>query len=154
MANKYFNLASQSGHVLAYYNLGQMHAVGLGIVRSCPMAVELFKNVAERGRWSERLMIAHQDYKSYHFDSAFIQYAFAGELGYEVAQSNAAFILDRGEANLFEDNGRYEELVRALQYWGRAASQGYSAAQVKLGDYHYYGLGTAFDYEAAALHYR
>ena len=32
---------------------------------------------------------------------------------------------------------------------------GYSAAQVKLGDYHYYGLGTGIvDYETAASHYR
>lgn len=152
MANKYFNLASQSGHILAYYNLGQMHAVGLGMMRSCATAVELFKNVAERGQWSERLMLAHQDYKAYRYNSAFMQYALAAELGYEVAQSNAAFLLDRGEVTLFND--RYEERVRALQYWGRAAAQGYSAAQVRLGDYHYYGLGTPVDYEAAASHYR
>lgn len=56
LANKYFSLASQSGHVLAYYNLGQMHAQGMGLMRSCPTAVELFKNVAERGRWGEILM--------------------------------------------------------------------------------------------------
>lgn len=56
LANKYFSLASQSGHVLAYYNLGQMHAQGMGMMRSCPTAVELFKNVAERGRWGELLM--------------------------------------------------------------------------------------------------
>lgn len=43
LANKYFNLASQAGHVLAYYNLGQMHAVGLGMMRSCPTAVEVHK---------------------------------------------------------------------------------------------------------------
>lgn len=47
-----------------------------------------------------------------------------------------------------------ELYVRALMYWGRAATQGYSAAQVKLGDYHYYGLGTNVDYETAAMHYR
>lgn len=41
MAKKYFNLASQSGHVLAYYNLGQMHALGLGMMRSCSTAVEV-----------------------------------------------------------------------------------------------------------------
>lgn len=41
-AYKYFNLASQSGHVLAYYNLGQMHAVGLGMMKSCPTAVEVY----------------------------------------------------------------------------------------------------------------
>lgn len=153
LANKYFSLASQSGHVLAFYNLGQMHASGIGMMRSCPTAVELFKNVAERGKWSERLMVAYQDYRGYKFDEAFMQYAFLGELGYEVAQSNAAFLLDRNEVKLF-DSPR-EDLVRALQFWSRAAAQGYSAAQVKLGDYYYYGLGTGnIDYETAATHYR
>lgn len=38
---KYFNLATQSGHVLAYYNLGIMHAYGMGMLRSCPAAVEV-----------------------------------------------------------------------------------------------------------------
>ncbi|XP_070500245.1 protein sel-1 homolog 1 [Chironomus tepperi] len=154
LANKYFNLASQSGHVLAFYNLAQMHSSGVGMIRSCPTAVELFKNVAERGKWGERLMVAYQDYRSYKYDEAFMQYAFLAELGYEVAQSNAAFLLDRNEIKMFNNN-RQEELVRALQYWGRASGQGYSAAQVKLGDYHYYGLGTGIvDYEAAASHYR
>lgn len=153
LANKYFNLASQSGHVLAFYNLGQMHASGVGMMRSCPTAVELFKNVAERGKWAERLMVAYQDYRAYKFDEAFMQYALLAELGYEVAQSNAAFLLDRSEIKMFSNH--QEDLVRALQYWGRAAGQGYSAAQVKLGDYHYYGLGTGIvDYETAASHYR
>lgn len=97
-------------------------------------------------------MFAHQDYKSYRFNNAFMQYALASELGYEVAQSNAAFLLDRGEVTLF--SSRHEDLVRALQYWGRSAAQGYSTAQVKLGDYHYYGLGTNVDYDTAASHYR
>lgn len=97
-------------------------------------------------------MLGHQEYKAYRFDDAFMQYALTSELGYEVGQSNAAFLLDRGETTMFSD--RYEDLVRALQYWGRAAAQGYSAAQVKLGDYHYYGLGTSVDYDTAASHYR
>lgn len=41
MAIKYFNSASQSGHVLAYYNLGLMNALGLGMLRSCSAAVEV-----------------------------------------------------------------------------------------------------------------
>lgn len=81
-----------------------------------------------------------------------MQYALAAELGYEVAQSNAAFLLDRNEVTLFPN--RYEDLVRALQQWGRSAAQGYSTAQVKLGDYHYYGLGTNVDFDIAATHYR
>ncbi|KAK9875383.1 hypothetical protein WA026_007778 [Henosepilachna vigintioctopunctata] len=151
LANKYFSLASQSGHVLAYYNLGQMHAKGTGMLRSCPTAVELFKNVAERGRWGEILMQAHSDYREGRYNEAFVQYVLLADLGYEVAQSNAAFLLDRGEVPMLSGD---ESLVRGLLYWGRAAAQGYSAAQVKLGDYHYYGLGTSVDYEVAATHYR
>ncbi|KAL2712397.1 protein sel-1 1 [Vespula squamosa] len=151
LANKYFNLASQSGHVLAYYNLAQMHATGTGMMRSCPTAVELFKNVAERGKWSDQLMIAHTDYREGKIDEAFVSYYLLAEMGYEVAQSNAAFILDKGETTILSEE---EELVRALQLWGRAAAQGYSAAQVKLGDAHYYGRGTKIDYEEAASHYR
>ncbi|XP_034250781.1 protein sel-1 homolog 1 [Thrips palmi] len=153
MANKLFALASQSGHVLAYYNLAQMHATGTGMLRSCSMAVELYKNVAERGKWGNRLMEAHSHYRNGHFEEAFVTYALLAELGYEVAQSNAAFVLDKGESlTLFSTPE--EMYVRALMYWGRAAAQGYSAAQVKLGDYHYYGLGTPVDFEAAASHYR
>ncbi|KAL1514063.1 hypothetical protein ABEB36_003386 [Hypothenemus hampei] len=151
LANKYFNLASQSGHVLAYYNLGQMHAKGTGMLRSCTTAVELFKNVAERGRWGELLMQGHSDYREGRYNEAFVQYALLAELGYEVAQSNAAFMLDRGEVPMFQPN---EAFVRALLYWSRGASQGYSAAQVKVGDYYYYGLGTFVDYETAATQYR
>ncbi|XP_011697272.1 PREDICTED: protein sel-1 homolog 1 [Wasmannia auropunctata] len=151
MANKYFNLASQSGHVLAYYNLAQMHATGTGMMRSCPTAVELMKNVAERGKWSDQLMVAHTDYREGRVNEAFLNYALFSEMGYEVAQSNAAFILDRGETDILSEE---EGLVRTLALWARAAAQGYSAAQVKLGDAHYYGRGTKVDYEVAAGHYR
>ncbi|XP_075221611.1 protein sel-1 homolog 1-like isoform X1 [Lycorma delicatula] len=152
LANKYFSLASQSGHVLAFYNLAQMHATGTGMMRSCTTAVELYKNVAERGAWGEKLMEAHTMYREGRFNDGFLSYALMAELGYEVAQSNAAFMLDRGEVSLWSTE--QELYVRALVYWGRAAAQGYSAAQVKLGDYHYYGLGTNIDYETAAMHYR
>lgn len=151
MANKFFSLASQSGHVLAYYNLGNMHAYGNGMLRSCPTAVELFKSVAERGRWGEMLMQAHSDYRDGHISESFVQYALLAEFGYEVAQSNAAFLLDKGEVSFLSPG---EALTRGLLYWGRAAAQGYSAAQVKLGDYYYYGMGTQVDFEVAATHYR
>ncbi|XP_039282368.1 protein sel-1 homolog 1 [Nilaparvata lugens] len=152
LANKFFSMASQSGHVLAFYNLAQMHATGTGMMRSCTTAVEFYKNVAERGSWGEKLMEAHTMYREGRFNEAFLTYSLLAEFGYEVAQSNAAFMLDRGEVTLWSSAD--EAFVRALAQWGRAAAQGYSAAQVKLGDYHYYGLGTSVDYEAAAMHYR
>ncbi|XP_053331436.1 protein sel-1 homolog 1 isoform X2 [Spea bombifrons] len=149
-ALKYFNLASQGGHILAFYNLAQMHATGTGVMRSCHTAVELFKNVCERGRWSERLMTAYNSYKNGNADAAIVQYLLLAEQGYEVAQSNAAFILDQ-KANIVNEN---ETLPRALLHWNRAASQGYTLARIKLGDYHYYGYGTEVDYETAFIHYR
>ncbi|XP_037948535.1 protein sel-1 homolog 1 [Teleopsis dalmanni] len=152
LALKYFNLASQSGHVLAYFNLGIMHAYGLGMLRSCPAAVEFFKNVAERGRWSSMLMDAYNNYKNYRINEAYMQYGLLSEIGYEVAQSNAGYLLDRSDVTIFHN--RHEELIRAFYYWKRAAAQGYSNAQVKLGDYYYYGLGTEVDFETAAVLYR
>ncbi|XP_014788961.1 protein sel-1 homolog 1 isoform X1 [Octopus bimaculoides] len=151
LAVKYFNLASQGGHILAFYNLAQMHATGTGVLSNCHMAVELFKNVAERGRWSEMLMEAHSLYREGNVEAALIKYTFLAELGYEVAQSNVAYILDQGESMMFL---KQETNKRALLQWTRAASQGSTIARVKMGDYHYYGFGTSVDYEVAASHYR
>merc|ERR1719245_200539 len=156
MAVKYFNLASQSGHVLAFYNLADMHATGTGMLRSCRFAVELFKNVAERGKWGEIMMEAHSDYRRGKTEEAVVKYQLLAELGYEVAQSNVAYLFDRKEAGLGTGNlYQISELwKRALVYWTRSASQGYSAARVRLGDYYYYGWGTDPDFETAAFHYR
>uniref|UniRef100_A0A8C2Q3T9 SEL1L adaptor subunit of ERAD E3 ubiquitin ligase n=1 Tax=Cyprinus carpio TaxID=7962 RepID=A0A8C2Q3T9_CYPCA len=150
-ALKFFNLASQAGHILAFYNLAQMHATGTGVMRSCHTAVELFKNVCERGRWSERLMAAYGSFKEGDMDSALVQYLLLAEQGYEVAQSNVAFILDQKGSQIFNENETYP---RALLHWTRAASQGYTVARIKLGDYHFYGYGTDVDYETAVIHYR
>ncbi|XP_071758842.1 protein sel-1 homolog 1 [Centroberyx gerrardi] len=150
-ALKFFNLASQTGHILAFYNLAQMHATGTGVMRSCHTAVELFKNVCERGRWSERLMAAYGSFKEGELDAALVQYLLLAEQGYEVAQSNVAFILDQKGAQIFSENETYP---RALLHWTRAAAQGYIVARIKLGDYHFYGYGTDVDYETAVIHYR
>ena len=99
------------------------------MMRSCPSAVDLLKNVAERGKWSDQLMTAHTDYREGRIDEAFVVYALLAEMGYEVAQSNAAFILDRGEMTILTEQ---EGLLRALTLWARAAAQGYSPAQVCL----------------------
>uniref|UniRef100_A0A1I8EH73 Uncharacterized protein n=3 Tax=Wuchereria bancrofti TaxID=6293 RepID=A0A1I8EH73_WUCBA len=151
LAIKYFQLASQSGHVNAYFNLAQIHATGTGVPRNCHTAVELYKNVAERGRWSERLMEAYASYRGGRVDEAAFKYLFLAELGYEPAQTNFAYIIDRGESNLFPNE---EALQRALLHWQRSANQDYAYARIKLGDYYYYGYGTPVDYEMAAAQYK
>ena len=44
--------------------------------------------------------------------------------------------------------------ARAADMYPRAAQQGNFEAELKLGDYHYYGQGTPVDLEAAVYHYR
>ncbi|EGT45201.1 CBN-SEL-1 protein [Caenorhabditis brenneri] len=151
---KLYQLASQNGHILAYYNLAQMHATGTGVPRSCSHAVDLFKSVAERGRWGEKLMEAHSAYKDNRQDEAAMKYLFMAELGYEVAQTNLAFILDRQEATSLFSGPRYNNLERAFLNWQRSANQEYAAARVKLGDYYYYGLGTEIDHSLAFSSYK
>lgn len=58
---------------------------------------QLFKNVCERGRWSERLMTAYGSFKEGETDAALVQYLLLAEQGYEVAQSNVAFVLDQSK---------------------------------------------------------
>lgn len=113
----------------------------------------MLKNVAERGRWAERFMDAFSKFQAGAMDEAAIRYLFLAELGYEVAQTNFAFILDQSEGNqhLFSPDQTYR---RALIYWQRAANQEYPLARIKLGDYSYYGLGTGIDFAAAANHYK
>ena len=45
-----------------------------------------------------------------------MKYLLLAELGYEVAQSNAAFIMDRKETEMFQSD---ELSKRALVYWTR-----------------------------------
>jgi len=117
LAAKYYNLAAQSGHILAIYNLAQMHATGTGMMRSCTAAVELYKTVAERGKWGLLLAEAHNDHQERRFSQALLKYMILAELGYEVAQSNAAFLMERGEIGpeLFNSFNTGERNDRASQ---------------------------------------
>nr|XP_027776946.1 protein sel-1 homolog 2 isoform X1 [Marmota flaviventris] len=150
LAFKYFYLASQSGQPLAIYYLAEMYATGTGVLRSCRTAVELYKGVCELGHWAEKFLTAYFAYKDGDIDSSLVQYALLAEMGYEVAQSNSAFILESKKAKILEKEKMYP---MALLLWNRAAIQGNAFARIKIGDYHYYGYGTKKDYETAATHY-
>ncbi|KAL6040800.1 hypothetical protein STEG23_037429, partial [Scotinomys teguina] len=150
LAFKYFYLASQSGQPLAMYYLAEMYATGTGVLRSCRTAVELYKGVCELGHWAEKFLTAYFAYKDGDIDSSLTQYALLAEMGYEVAQSNSAFILESKKAKIL---GKEKMYPMALLLWNRAAIQGNAFARVKIGDYHYYGYGTKKDYETAATHY-
>ena len=75
---------------------------------------------------------------------ALFLYSRMAELGYEVAQSNAAWILDKygehsmcmGESGLCSDAERHD---RAHSLWWQASEQGNEHAALLIGDAYYYG---------------
>jgi len=63
LAVTYFNRAISYGHTLAAYNLGLIHMHGIGSYKSCSLASNLFKFVAERGVHSLQLKEAYEKYQ-------------------------------------------------------------------------------------------
>ncbi|KAJ3158798.1 ERAD-associated protein [Geranomyces michiganensis] len=146
-AMKWFNAAWRRGNIVASYHLGNMYLTGAGMGSpNCHFAVTLFKSVAEKGDWHSPVVHAAQDLmRAGDVEGAFLHYILAAEQGYEVAQTNAAWMLDRGmykirKSNLLKRSRDQHET--ALYLWNRAANQGNVDARVKMGDYHFYGLGT------------
>ena len=69
-------------------------------MHNAPHPTQLFKNVAERGKWSLMFTEAQQLYSLEELDSALMMYLMLAEMGLEVAQTNAAYILERGGVRL------------------------------------------------------
>ncbi|KAI9174260.1 hypothetical protein LWI28_014722 [Acer negundo] len=157
-ACKYFLVAANAGHQKAFYQLAKMFHTGVGLKKNLPMATALYKLVAERGPWNSLSRWALESYLKGDVGKAFLLYSRMAELGYEVAQSNAAWILDKygersmcmGESGLCTDAERHQ---RAHSLWWQASEQGNEHAALQIGDAYYYGRGTERDYVRAAEAY-
>ncbi|XP_043696360.1 ERAD-associated E3 ubiquitin-protein ligase component HRD3A-like [Telopea speciosissima] len=158
LACKFFITAANAGQPKAFYQLAKMFHTGVGLKKNVPMATGLYKLVAERGPWSSLSRWALESYLKGEVGKAFLLYSRMAELGYEVAQSNAAWILDRfgersmcmGEDGFCTDAERHQ---RAHSLWWQASEQGNEHAALLIGDAYYYGRGTERDYERAAEAY-
>ena len=142
-----FNLAAHQGHAVALYNLAMMQLAGAGLPASCKNAVVLLKGLAERGPWNRRLESAHGAYRARAYQKALVKYMKAAETGVEVAQSNAAYVLEG--ARDWRDDGRLnrdwlddgDRERRAVHYHRLAADQGNVGSLLRIGDAYYYGVG-------------
>ncbi|XP_021801481.1 ERAD-associated E3 ubiquitin-protein ligase component HRD3A [Prunus avium] len=159
IACKYFIVAANAGQPKAFYQLGKMFHTGVGLKKNLPRATVLYKLVAERGPWNSLSRWALESYLKGDMGKAFFLYSRMAELGYEVAQSNAAWILDKygersmciGESGFCTDAERHQ---RAHSLWWQASEQGNEHAALLIGDAYYYGQGTERDYERAAEAYK
>ncbi|KAL1365973.1 hypothetical protein HN51_013901 [Arachis hypogaea] len=158
LACKFFIVAANHGQPKAFYQLAKIFHIGVGFKKNIPLATALYKLVAERGPWSSLSRWALESYLKGDVGKAFLLYSRMAELGYEVAQSNAAWILDKygersmclGESGFCTDAERHQ---RAHSLWWQASEQGNEHAALLIGDAYYYGRGTARDYERAAEAY-
>ncbi|KAI9275795.1 hypothetical protein BDA99DRAFT_496467 [Phascolomyces articulosus] len=163
-AIRLFALAAEAKHPLAQWYLAQLYQAGIGLNPSCQVAVSFYKSIAERCDWhNPTVETAYNKYMDSDTESALLHYMLAAERGYEIAQSNVAYILDTDTQLLSMKNifGLSEEPPRdqnaeqcALIYWSRSANQNNVDSRVKMGDYYFRGIGTEVDYEKAAACYQ
>ncbi|OLL27144.1 Protein sel-1 1 [Neolecta irregularis DAH-3] len=155
VALKLFESSARHGNIEALYHLAELSNSGKARERDCNLATLYYKTVAERiecGR--STIPDANAAIEAGDLDRAIIGYLIAAEQGYEVAQTNVAYLLDQDKHRLSlsflqkPPNGTNEEL--ALIYYSRSSTQGNIDAIVKVGDFYFKGIGTAPDYAKAA----
>ena len=78
--------------------------------------------MVDGGEWTSLFKEAYEEHDNDEYDSSLMKYFALSELGYETAQSNAAYILETYKLQLIgEDLDNYR---RALMLWKRSAGQG------------------------------
>ncbi|XP_024403374.2 ERAD-associated E3 ubiquitin-protein ligase component HRD3A isoform X2 [Physcomitrium patens] len=160
VACKHFMTAANKGHPKAFYQLAKMQQRGIpGLKRDPATAAALFKIVAERGPWGSLMKWALECYLKGQTAKALLLYSRAAELGYEVGQSNAAWILEKyhnegiclGQSGVCTDAERHR---RAHILWSYSSEQGNEHAALLIGDAYYYGRGAEKNLDRAAEAYR
>eukprot|EP00924_Labyrinthula_sp_SR-Ha-C_P008881 snap_masked-scaffold_2-processed-gene-5.2-mRNA-1 protein AED:1.00 eAED:1.00 QI:0/0/0/0/1/1/2/0/847 len=105
----FFELAAKKRHKLSQYQMGVMNAQGIGIPYNCENAVAYFKMVIEQSDvFSKFTKNAEQLYQTSNPELALQQYLIGAELGSELAQNNAAVLLDKGVRNIYLENAPRE----------------------------------------------
>jgi SEL1 protein len=151
-ATAFFESAVRHGSPFeAYYYLAQINSRSMANLPpamrpgACSMATSFFKVVAERGVWTDNLIRGGElAWERGARDEALLQWSIAAERGQEIAQNNAAYVLDQDRSMVVKGQRPIdpETARRALIQWTRSASQNNVDAIVKVGDYYFHGLGT------------
>ncbi|UZJ51868.1 hypothetical protein CBS101457_001188 [Exobasidium rhododendri] len=164
-AARWFDVALKLGNSFeAYYYLAQINIKsarfakdranetykigppGTAAFERCRNAVNGYKFAVERADWKDGTFTRAERAWSKGFKAkALLGWAMAGEKGFEAAQNNVAWVLDRDKQRLRVDlidapeNNLTDRL--ALIHWIRSAAQDNVDALVKMGDYYFHGLG-------------
>jgi len=96
IATRYFELAARQGAIEAFYYLAELNHRGVGREKSCGIAAAYYKIVAEKVEiLHSTLGDAFRAAEGERFTEALVYYMFAAEQGYESAQANVAYLIDK-----------------------------------------------------------
>ena len=113
--------SAQHGHVLAAHQLGVLYSSGRGVAPSCGTAVTAFKAVAERSFLGTRLATSALElWRAGDVQSSRLVYAALAEMGFEVGQSNAAWLLEHAHLLKVSRLTFYDAFDCALRGVGKA----------------------------------
>jgi len=163
-AYNFLQVAAYAGHPIAMYNTAMMRLLGMGTQASCSGALELLKPLAERLSPETKLLEHAFRQVSTGVDNAALSYMLAAYSGMEVAQTNAAYLLQHGsnvdfDVISFEDGQRIvsseiDSQRQAIKFHKYAAEQGNMASLLAIGDIYFYGYGVPVNKEKAGEAYR
>lgn len=161
LSQEYLEASAHVGHLQAKFKLARLkeraarlHGSSLqnnGFAASCGEVTKLYKQVAEHSEeGAELLASAAAAFLAGNHDHALVLYQIAAEMGYEVAESNAAWIMERAAPSWYSQekgscahNLVYKKLVL------RGVGQESPDAHVRYGDLLY----VDGKYAMAMLHY-
>jgi len=163
-AIKYFKLAVRNGHIEAFYYLAEMHLEGIGEEQNCGIALAYYKIVTEKAESIVASFVeANALYEDGDLEGALALYMMAAEQGFENAQANVAYLLDKQRPRRYSllswipwfkrKTLAFGDAALALMYWTRSAAQSNIDSAVRMGDYYLEGIGTNRDEEKAAAAY-
>ena len=161
-ASRYFELAKNAGVMEAYYYLAEFANHGIGRQQNCHHAATYYKIVAEKAEaFHSSFIEANSARERGDHERAFIASLLAAEQGFEAAQANVAFLLDKRTSVLSvpllpifsnplesvpvsERTKLLDNDVLALASYTRSAHQQLTNVDslIKAGDYHFLGIGT------------
>ncbi|ETI19796.1 hypothetical protein G647_08809 [Cladophialophora carrionii CBS 160.54] len=157
-AARYFELAAGAGVMESFYYLAELTNQGVGRERNCGLAAAYYKVVAERAEILHSSFVeANSAYERGDFERAFIPSIMAAEQGYENAQANVAYLLDRktqvislpfnldipllsalrpSNSAIVKRSKLLNDPELALSYFTRSAKQANVDSLIKMGDYY------------------
>jgi TPR repeat protein len=148
--------AATKGHLQARHRLAMLYTEGVKIpaqagishvvkdglvqvvARDCDKALKHYKGIVDNAspQRSRRLRKAYKQYVAGETANSLRNYLAAAEAGSDLAQTNAAFLMERGECLGLS---RIDCAKASVRLWKAAAIKGSDEASLRVGDFYYYG---------------